>query len=159
MNDVLLQSLPCNVHLFNLRTLSHDKFYTVPDSSALIILNKQSNGDEICNKDTFSCDTFNDKESRDSNKFNTIDFEISSPIRIKKFVRTTLTGNDVIEQPPLSHQVNEEYRNSKVEDIIEGNGRSSSGTNMTSHKILTTLSDIDLETMALETFKIHFQLI
>ena len=52
--------------------------------------------------------------------------------------------------------MNEEYRNSKVEDIIEGNGRSSSGTNMTSHKILTTLSDIDLETMALETFKIHF---
>ena len=81
---------------------------------------------------------------------------MSSPIRIKKFVRTTLTGNDVIEQPPLSHQVNEEYRNSKSDDIIEGNGRSSSGTNMTSHKFLTTLSDIDLETMALETFKIHF---
>lgn len=52
--------------------------------------------------------------------------------------------------------MNEEYRNSKIDDIVDGNGRSASGTNTTSHKSLTTLSDIDLETMALETFKIHF---
>ena len=148
--------MPCNVHLFNLRTLSHDKFYTVPDSSALIILNKQSNGDELCNKNTFNCDQFNDKEDIDSSKPNKVNFELNQPIKIKKVVRTTLTGNDIIESPPLSQPVNEENKNLDMINGVEPTDMSSDLKNITSSKPLSALSNLDLETMALETFKITF---
>ena len=148
--------MPCNVHLFNLRTLSHDKFYTVPDSSALIILNKQSNGDELCNKNTFNCDQFNDKEDIDSSKPNKINLELNQPIKIKKVVRTTLTGNDIIESPPLSQPVNEGNKNLDLINGVEPTDISSDLKNITSSKLPTDLSNLDLETMALETFKIIF---
>ena len=148
--------MPCNVHLFNLRTLSHDKFYTVPDSSALIILNKQSNGDELCNKNTFNCDQFNDKEDIDSSRQNKINFELNQPIKIKKVVRTTLTGNDIIESPPLSQPVNEEHKNVDMINGVEPTDISSDLKNITSSKLLNALSNLDLETMALETFKVIF---
>ena len=148
--------MPCNVHLFNLRTLSHDKFYTVPDSSALIILNEQSNGDELCNKNTFNCDQFNEKEDIDSSKPTKINFELNQPIKIKKVVRTTLTGNDIIESPPLSQPVNEENKNLDLINGVEPTDISSDLKNITSSKLPTDLSNLDLETMALETFKIIF---
>ena len=148
--------MPCNVHLFNLRTLSHDKFYTVPDSSALIILNKQSNGDELCNKNTFNCDQFNEKEDIDSSKPTKINFELNQPIKIKKVVRTTLTGNDIIESPPLSQPVNEGNKNLDLINGVEPTDISSDLKNITSSKLPTDLSNLDLETMALETFKIIF---
>merc|ERR1712150_133126 len=104
------KGLPCNVHLFNLRTLSHDKFFTVPDSSALIILNKQSNGDAICNKNNFDCDQFSENDNIDN--VDKVSFEFNQPIQIKKLVRTTLTGNAVKESQSLSQPVNDEHKNS-----------------------------------------------
>ena len=136
--------------------MSHDKFYTVPDSSALIILNKQSNGDEVCNKNTFNCDQFIDKEEIQSSKLNKINFELNQPIKIKKVVRTTLTGNDVIESQPLSQPVNEEHKNLDLMNGVEPTDMSSDLKNISSSKLLTALSNLDLETMALETFKITF---
>ena len=136
--------------------MSHDKFYTVPDSSALIILNKQSNGDELCNKNTFNCDQFNEKEDIDSSKPTKINFELNQPIKIKKVVRTTLTGNDIIESPPLSQPVNEGNKNLDLINGVEPTDISSDLKNITSSKLPTDLSNLDLETMALETFKIIF---
>ena len=145
-----MQGFPCNVHLFNLRTLSHDKFYTVPDASALLILNKQSSGDDNCNRYTY-CDQFDEENNEE------INFELNSPIKIKQVTRTTLTGND----KRSASQSPYEERNSDISDGINDSaiplpvGASSTNHN-TLKKLPQILSNLTLEPMALEAFRVEF---
>ena len=75
-------------------------------------------------------------------------------------MRTTLTGNDAKESPSMSQPVNEEHKNSDMLDGIDNLSNPSSAEisndlkNATSQKY--ALSNLDLETMALETFRIDF---
>ena len=75
-------------------------------------------------------------------------------------MRTTLTGNAVKESQSLSQPVNDEHKNS---DVIDGMDNLSNPSltvisndlkNATSQKY--ALSNLHLETMALETFRIDF---
>ena len=157
---IYLQGFPCNVHLFNLRTLSHEKFYTVPDASALIILNKQSSGDENCNNYNNNCDHFNSDEEMEENYTNVINFELNQPINFKKVTRTTLTGNDLKPQS-VSEPVIDELHRSDSDDVDNSliqlsNGISLNNISTFSNKISNTLSNLNLEPMALETFKVNF---
>ena len=75
-------------------------------------------------------------------------------------MRTTLTGNDVKESPSMSQPVNEEHKSSDMLDGIDNLSNPSSAgisndlKNATSQKY--ALTNLDLETMALETFRIDF---
>ena len=148
MSYFVLQGFPCNVHLFNLRTLSHDEFYTVPDSSALLILNKQSSGDDNCNRYDY-CDQFDEANDEEVN------FELNPPIKVKQVTRTTLTGND----KRSASQPLEEERNSDASDAINDPpihvGVSSTNDN-TLKKLPQLLSNLTLEPMALEAFRVDF---
>lgn len=150
------KGFPCNVHLFNLRTLSHEKFYTVPDASALIILNKQSSGDENCNRYN-NCDHFNEDGEDHTN---TIHFELNPPLNFKKVTRTTLTGNDLKPQSASEPVIDESNKSDSdnVDNTLShlSNGLSSNNISTFSNKISNILSNLNLEPMALETFKVDF---
>ena len=142
-----------------MRTLSHEKFYTVPDASALIILNKQSSGDENCNRYN-NCDHFNEDEEKEEYHTDIINFELNQPINFKKVTRTTLTGNDLKPQS-VSEPVIDESHKSDSDDVDNtliqlSDGISSNNISIFNNKISNTLSNLKLEPMALETFKVDF---
>ena len=140
------------MHLFNLRTLSRDKFYTVPGSSALLILHKQLSSDNTCNAST--CDQFIEEEGVDEDE---LIFELSSPIKFKQITRTTLTGND--NKPSYeSHSLFEKHNSdtSNVGEPFTSQLIVSPSTSNGSLKNLSKISILELETMSLEAFKIDF---
>ena len=135
-----------------MRTLSKENFYTIPDNSALLILHKQSSDDDNCNRYTY-CDQF-DEEASDEE----VSFELNPPVKFTHVIRTTLTGNDK-KSPSVSQSLYEEH-NSDISDNddlpIPLPARDSSKTDSKLKKLPQILSNLKLEPMALEAFRVDF---